>query len=269
MDRSAAGWNRSAQRPAGDGGGLRFGAGAAGGRCARHPVGDRRSRPQSEGRCRARPVRPPPGWAASGDRSAKIMPRPDIGPALAELRLTGDRVELVRTIPIRGASGRAISGLPGPGSAHAVTEPALDLAGDLLPPDPSGAEQRVSSRWPRAGSSSATNMAPRCSASTRPARCWSVGYRPGARGISPAPIIPCVPCFRDCRHPPPRSRVRGLGVSPGGKQFHLVFQSPLAHPDESAHRSARHVRILTLDADTGVLQAQYLYPFDPPAKLRP
>ena len=71
---------------------------------------------------------------------AKIMPRPDIGPALAELRLTGDRVELVRTMPIRGASGRAISGLPGPGSAHAVTEPALDLAGDLLPPDPSGAD---------------------------------------------------------------------------------------------------------------------------------
>jgi hypothetical protein len=48
----------------------------------------------------------------------------------------------------------------------------------------------------------------------------------------------------------------------------LAFQSPLAHPDESAHEQARHVRIWKLDAGTGAFEAQFLYPLDPPETFR-
>ena len=34
---------------------------------------------------------------------AKIMPRPDIGPTICQLRLDGDTVRLVRQIPLRGS----------------------------------------------------------------------------------------------------------------------------------------------------------------------
>ena len=70
---------------------------------------------------------------------AKIMPRPDVGPTICQLRLNGDTVRLVQRLPLRGVSGRAISGLPIPAGAIDV-EPAFDLNGVALGSDPSGAD---------------------------------------------------------------------------------------------------------------------------------
>src|SRR6185369_1301645 len=70
---------------------------------------------------------------------AKVMPRPDIGPTICQLRLQGSAVSLLRRIPLRGDSGRAISGLPIPAGAADV-EPAFDLTGAPLGTDPSGAD---------------------------------------------------------------------------------------------------------------------------------
>ena len=71
---------------------------------------------------------------------AKVMPCPDIGPAISELRLAGDKVVLVQTIPLRDRSGKPLSGLPAPGSAVALAEPAFTLDGTRIPGDPSGAD---------------------------------------------------------------------------------------------------------------------------------
>jgi hypothetical protein len=199
---------------------------------------------------------------------AKIMPRPDIGPALAELRLTGDRVELVRTIAIRGVSGRAISGLPGPGSAHAVTEPALDLAGNLLPPDPSGADTEGVVALADGGFIVGDEYGPsllRLDAAGTVLERWVPAGREGDFTGADYPVRGVLPAIAAQRRL--NRGFEGLALSPDGRQLHLVFQSPLAHPDENAHRKARHVRIWALAADTGVLQAQYLYPLNPPASF--
>ena len=50
--------------------------------------------------------------------SAKVMPRLDVGPALAQLKIADDRVELVAVIGLTDAQGAAVSGLPMPGSAQ-------------------------------------------------------------------------------------------------------------------------------------------------------
>lgn len=196
---------------------------------------------------------------------AKIMPRPDIGPALAELRLTGDRIELVRTLPIRGASGRAISGLPGPGSAHAFTEPALDLAGGLLALDPSGADTEGVVALADGGSIVGDEYGPsllRLDASATVIERWVPhGTEAGFAGAD-YPVRAVLPAIAVTRRL--NRGFEGLALSLDGKRLHLAFQSPLAHPDERAHRRARHVRIWTLDTATGVVEAQYLYPFDPP-----
>ena len=60
---------------------------------------------------------------------AKIMPRPDIGPTLAELRVEGNVVTLVRMVPLTTASGHPVSGLANPGSEDLMSEPVFDLAG--------------------------------------------------------------------------------------------------------------------------------------------
>ena len=70
---------------------------------------------------------------------AKIMPRPDIGPTICQLRLESDTIRLVRRIPIQDASGRSISGLPIP-IGTADVEPAFNLKGKALGSDPSGAD---------------------------------------------------------------------------------------------------------------------------------
>jgi Esterase-like activity of phytase len=57
-------------------------------------------------------------------------------------------------------------------------------------------------------------------------------------------------------------------LSPDERRLHVAFQSPLAHPTPEAHAAAAHVRIWTLDAATGALLAQHLYPLDPPERFR-
>jgi hypothetical protein len=82
------------------------------------------------------------GWEAPAEwrdvKGAKLMPRPDIGPALAQLQVSGKAVELRRTVPLRDADGRSVTGLPVPESGHAECEPVLDLEGRPIRPDPSG-----------------------------------------------------------------------------------------------------------------------------------
>lgn len=200
-----------------------------------------------------------------GVDGAKIMPRPDIGPALAELRLSGDEVELVRTLPIRGTSGRAISGLPGPGSAHAITESALDLAGGLLPPDPSGADTEGIVALADGGFIVGDEYGPsllRLHADATVLERWVPHGAEASFAGTDYPVRAVLPAIAVMRRL--NRGFEGLALSPDGKQLHLVFQSPLAHPDERAHERARHVRIWTLDAATGAVVAQYLYPFDPP-----
>ena len=74
---------------------------------------------------------------------AKILPMPQIGPSLSELQITGDSVDWLRTLPLRAASGAAVTGLPLPGGDAASMEPLFDLAGRPLGADPNGADSEA------------------------------------------------------------------------------------------------------------------------------
>ena len=76
----------------------------------------------------------------AAEEGAKVMPRLDLGPAVAELRVGEGGVELVRSLPLRLSSGEPLSGLPIPGGPHARSEPAYDLDGRRLAPAASGAD---------------------------------------------------------------------------------------------------------------------------------
>jgi hypothetical protein len=201
--------------------------------------------------------------------SAKVMPALDIGPALAELRLDGDRVELLRTAPLHGDDGKPLTGLPTPGSANSRMEPAFGIDGAPLGPDPGGLDSEgiavgtdgniwigdeygpsllqvdesgaVRMRWVPAGAEATVAGAPHPSAAVLPA---IAARRHVNRGFE------------------------AIALSHDGKRLHLAFQSPLAHPDEETHAAARHVRVWTLDSATGALLAQYLYELDEPATFR-
>lgn len=200
-----------------------------------------------------------------GIDGAKIMPRPDIGPAISELRIDGDTLRLVRTFALRDNHGRAISGLPIPSDAFEEIEPVFGLDGAPLGADPSGADTESI-------------------AALKDGSFW-VGeeYGPSLLKVSPDGRIiqRWIPkglesFFKDARYPVdavlPKIAARrrlnrgfeGLAISPDEHWLYVVFQSALAHPDDAAHDRGRTARIWKLDANTGKVAAQFLYPFDRP-----
>lgn len=200
---------------------------------------------------------------------AKVMPRPDVGPALGELQLEGDVVRLLRVTPLRAADGRPISGLPPPGGPHAASEPALDLEGRRLPPDPSGADTEGVAALADGSFWIGDEYGPsllRVDADGRVrTRLVPAGTEALFKGAQyqVAADLPALAARRRLNR-----GFEALALSADGGRLHLAFQSPLAHPDEAAHEHGRHVRVWTLDGESGALLAQYAYRFDPPDSFR-
>ena len=198
---------------------------------------------------------------------AKVMPRLDLGPALARLRIDGGRVELVESFPITDQSGRPVSGLPIPAGAHAQCEPALDLDGNLLGPDPSGLDTEGLVALAAGGFWAGDEYGPSL---VRLDQAGKVLLRIVPEGVAlpgaAYPVEARLPAIAGKRQL--NRGFEALALSPDERWLFLAFQSPLAHPDESPHRQARHIRFWRLDAATGEVAGQYLYPLDPPESFR-
>lgn len=195
------------------------------------------------------------------ETGAKIMPRLDLGPALAELRIAGDEISLVRTLRLTDEKGRPVSGLPMAGSQHASAEPAFDLAGRPLAPDPGGADSeglvalRDGGFW--VGDEYGPSLMRFDAAGGLVERWLPEGL--DREGTS----LPAIAGRRQINR-----GFEALAMSADEQWLFLAFQSPLAHPDKDAHERARHVRIWRLDARSGAVAAQYLYPLDEPESFR-
>lgn len=190
---------------------------------------------------------------------AKVMPRLDIGPALAELRIVGDAIELVRIVAIQDAQGKPITGLANPGSDQLLSEPVFDLAGHAIAPDPDGLDTEGlvalgdGRFW--VGDEFGPSIVQLDANGTVLRRLLPAG----SDGPHTAGSLPAIAAKRQINR-----GFEALAISGDERFVFLAFQSPLAHPDEAAHRQARHVRIWRLDAETGACLAQYAYPLDPP-----
>ena len=199
----------------------------------------------------------------AGKAGAKVMPRLDVGPRIAKLRVAGERVELLASLPIRDDEGMPVSGLPIPGGEHARREPAFDLDGRELQPDPSGFDTEGIAATIDGGFWIGDEFGPSL------LRVDGKGHilvrlvpedvaLPGAR----YPVRATLPAIAARRHL--NRGFEALALSDDEKWLFLAFQSPLAHPDVAAHKNGRHVRVWRLDASTLRVMAQYLYPLDPP-----
>jgi hypothetical protein len=201
--------------------------------------------------------------------SAKIMPALEIGPAIAELRINGDRIELVRAIPLAGKDGRPLSGLPTPGSDNSRMEPALRPDGSPHAPDPGGVDSEGIAIAPDGSFWIGEEYGPsllKVAPSGRVLARWVPQGAEASCAGAPYPVEPVLPPIAAARQV--NRGFEAIALSDDGIQLHLAFQSPLAHPDEQAHAAACHVRLWTLDSETGTLIAQYLYPLDPPDSFR-
>jgi hypothetical protein len=190
---------------------------------------------------------------------AKIMPRLDIGPTLAELQVSGAAVSLLRTVPLTRPTGELVTGSANSGSDDLLSEPIFDLAGQTIDPDPYGLDTEGvvaladGSFW--VGDEFGPSL-----------------VRVDANGVVRKRLLPSdaggesLPAIAAKRQI--NRGFEALAVSDDQRWLFLAFQSPLAHPAEAAHKAAAHVRIWQMDVREGRVTAQFAYPLDAPESFR-
>ena len=190
-----------------------------------------------------------------GIREAKVMPLPADGPEIVELSLANGAVNLVRRLSLRTRSGQRLSGAPPSGT----TEPLFDMAGQQLQSDTLGADTEAIALMPDGGFFVADEYVPSL-------------LKVDADGIVSERWVPAgseamlAPADVDVRGVLPeramrRSANRGfeaLCASADGRWLYVGFQSALAGEDQG------FVPIWKLDARSGDLIVEWLYPFDAP-----
>lgn len=192
---------------------------------------------------------------------AKIMPSPDLGPTIAELRIVGSAVEFVRAIPLRRSDGRPLSGLPLPGGGDAEMEPTFDLDGALREAD-GGADTEGLAVLADGSFWAAEEYGPSLMQVAPDGRVTARWVPQGVTGHCDPPLTPVLPAI--AAHRQLNRGFESVAASADGAWLYTAFQSPLAHPERAAGETARHVRIWKLDAATGQVVGQYLYPLDRP-----
>lgn len=198
----------------------------------------------------------------AGIDGAKVMPRPDIGPTIAELSVKDGEVRFIRALPLRTPTGRLVSGLPLPGGGEADMEPTFDLEGALLPAD-GGADTEGLVALADGGFWAADEYGPSLMR-IDPQGVVTTRWAPeGVSGECDPPLTPILPALAGRRRL--NRGFEALAISPGEAWLYAAFQSPLAHGDDET--ASRHARIWKIDAATGAVAAQHVYPFDRPSSF--
>lgn len=206
------------------------------------------------------------GWQAPeesrGQDDAKVMPRLDIGPYLAKLKLGSGAVEIAEIVRLSDHAGAPIPGCPVPDGDHLQCEPAYGFDGTPIPPSPTGmdtegvAALRDGSFW--LGEEYGPSL-------VKVDRSGCIQRRLVPQGSAilgvDANAEDGLPALAARRHL--NRGFEAVAVSPSEERLYLAFQSPLSHPDKAAFEAAAHVRLWELDPN-GRVVAQYLYPFDAP-----
>lgn len=193
---------------------------------------------------------------------AKIMPLPAFVPSLYELRVEGEAVRLVRSLPLRAPDGTGFSGLALPGGLEAQTEPVFDLDGGRLGADLLGVDSEAVVALAGGGFWVAEEYGPSL---LRVGPDGAVTARWVPAGLETVWAHPSVPVLGLLPAAAARRRLnRGfeaLAISADERRLYAMMQSPLEGGETA-------VRIWTLEADTGALLGEHLYPFDRPKSFR-
>jgi hypothetical protein len=203
-----------------------------------------------------------PEQACPGDRNGRIHPLPGFAPSIYAADIGADNVARINVfIPLKGRSGRPLSGRPPLGNGR--YEPAYGLDSRPLPPDPSGVDPEGMVRFSDGSFMLAEELGPSL---LQVAPDGTVLRRLVPQGMqndfkdADYDIVPSLPGIMRLRAP--NRGFEGLALSPDEKHVFVAMQSPLANPDLETARRSRHVRIWKLARESGEVVAQYLYQLD-------
>ncbi len=185
-------------------------------------------------------------------KGLKVIPRPDLGPTIVELKKVGDRIELVHAFPLKTPSGRPLTGLPLPGAVEAGMEPAFSLDGAPLDPDPCGADTEAIAALSDGTFLVAEEYGPSVMKVAADGTVTARWTPHGSTLQTDPPATACLPAMAGRRRQ--NRGLEAMAVSPDEKRLHLVLQSPI--------EGETRLRFWTVDIETGVLVAEHFYDFD-------
>lgn len=201
----------------------------------------------------------------AGIDGAKIMPLPDAGPAIARFRLNGGRVELEAIIPLRAPDGTPLSGLAPPTLAGMEAEPVFALDGTPFAPAANGVDTEGIAALPDGRFWIAEEYGPSLllveadGMVVKRILPHGAGHLFAGASVPVEENLPAISLARKLNR-----GIEALALSRDGATLFAAFQSPLAHPDRSAHENGNTVRIWALDPETAEFRAEYVYPLDDP-----
>jgi hypothetical protein len=181
----------------------------------------------------------------------KIFPIPTFSPQIGRFRLVGNSLVLDSVINLKDAAGNNLTGLPNPSGLGGTGEVALDLNGNILPPDPEGLD-------------------PEGLVALADGTFWvSDEYGPhilhlDARGVTLERINPFGTGTGGRKLPQvlakrrPNRGMEGLTITPDGKTLVGIMQSSLDNPSKAVRNTSRVTRLVSFDIETGITK-QFLY----------
>ena len=205
----------------------------------------------------------------TGIDGAKIMPSLAHGPCLAQLRVVGDRVILMRVFPLLDQNGQPLSGLPVSTVANNENEPVYSCDGTPLGTNPSGVDSEGIVALDDGGFWISDEYGPsllRIDAGGQVIVRWVPEGSEADFAGGAFPVLGVIPSLASARRL--NRGFEAIALSPDQLWLYVVFQSPLAHPDRAAHAASRNVRVWKIDANTGAFAAEYVYRLEKPEAFK-
>ncbi|HRJ69150.1 MAG TPA: esterase-like activity of phytase family protein [Beijerinckiaceae bacterium] len=202
------------------------------------------------------------------DRRGKIYLLPGYVPSIYALDVNGDgTARFAEMIPLRGKSGKLLSGLTNPLGPQR-TETGYTTEGRVLDTDPSGIEPGGLVRLADGTFWIAEKFGPSLLEVARDGqvlrRLVPANLEPELKGADYA-VEPAFPSILSLR-----AVARGfdaIAISPDERFLYVAMQNALANPALEAYRHSPATRIWKIERTSGRIVAEYVYRLDPPGNF--
>ncbi|NGN69342.1 esterase-like activity of phytase family protein [Streptomyces sp. A7024] len=209
--------------------------------------------------------RGPNGQIKVDGKKRRTFPVPGFDPALVKIRVTGDHVRVLDSIPITTRAGKAVTGLPNQESRDEA--PYTYNASTKLPYDPNGLDTEGIVRAADGSFWLADEYGPSLVHVAADGEVLA-RYVPKGLNLKGAgyPVVEALPGILLKRAT--NRGFEGLAQLPGGDLVAAV-QSPLANPDEESGEASRTTRLIRFSPGREAVTAEYAYRFDPVSVVDP
>lgn len=199
----------------------------------------------------------------AGDDKAKNFPLPDFTITIAKIQIGADNTaKLLETIPLKGKSGKPVSGLPFT-SGNLKLEAAYDVNGAAIAGDPSGLDTETLARLPDGSfivgeeyGSSLVEIAADGTVARRQVPAGLEGELTGA-DYDVVGSLPAIIAKRALNR-----GIENVAVSADGATLYVLMQSPLANPDNDAYKKSAATRLWKIERASGKILGEYVYLLD-------